>query len=563
MKKNIWIVVIFLFLGFAKSQSATTWISGDTLWVGSDAAAGDLNTIIIADSAANHIIGLMRGSLYIIEGSIQVNQTNRTLRLYGQPGTKDTCPAIIQPASDIYCTANIASYGSVEASNIWFIYVDVTGALEWDQMTFYTNGTHCKFDNCIFEYDMAPTMYTQGTHFNAYFTNCLFRNCIDPGQWWAGRSIYYEPNVASADTVVSENCTYENMGFGIQTQGQPIGWANYNHNTFVNIAKFAIQESFWSNVRLTNNIFYNCHFTGERVMDRPGQDPDLLLYGVICIDTNNRTIDVTNGTTEANRVMLVANNANYRDPWFDNGFYTTYDNQDTVSDPIIGEPFMNGRGYAFFDKNLYTLGGNMKMQSNYIDDNYTGIYNPRFIAAQTNKDSIYTYLEGTYYPTKVSVNWGSDQFDGNYSWPFPDNYAYTNDTLLKGGYSGLPVGDLNWFPAKKALWSSASDLALSQTKITSVIGNNNNTPVAYTLNQNYPNPFNPSTKINFTVPVSGNVTLKVYDVLGKEIVTLVSGMQTAGEHFVTFDAAKYASGVYFYRLQAGNQQITKKMLLTK
>jgi hypothetical protein len=88
-------------------------------------------------------------------------------------------------------------------------------------------------------------------------------------------------------------------------------------------------------------------------------------------------------------------------------------------------------------------------------------------------------------------------------------------------------------------------------------------PTAYTLSQNFPNPFNPSTKIEFAIPMQSRVTLKVYNVLGQVVATLMDGMLGAGTHQVTFDASKIASGVYFYRLEAGSFTSMKKMMLLK
>ncbi len=85
----------------------------------------------------------------------------------------------------------------------------------------------------------------------------------------------------------------------------------------------------------------------------------------------------------------------------------------------------------------------------------------------------------------------------------------------------------------------------------------------FDLEQNYPNPFNPSTKINYTLGERSPVTLKVYDVLGSEVATLVNTTQEAGKHNVTFDASKLASGLYIYKLNAGNFTSTKKMMLLK
>lgn len=85
----------------------------------------------------------------------------------------------------------------------------------------------------------------------------------------------------------------------------------------------------------------------------------------------------------------------------------------------------------------------------------------------------------------------------------------------------------------------------------------------FALEQNYPNPFNPATIINYQIPVEGQVSLKVYDMLGNEVATLVNEIKTAGEHQVEFNAGAIASGIYFYRLQAGSFVETKRMMLMK
>ena len=91
----------------------------------------------------------------------------------------------------------------------------------------------------------------------------------------------------------------------------------------------------------------------------------------------------------------------------------------------------------------------------------------------------------------------------------------------------------------------------------------NEIPKTYSLSQNYPNPFNPTTVINYSIPKRSFVTLKVYNVLGREVATLVNKEQNAVNYKVTFNGVNLPSGVYFYRIHAGKFVETKKLLLLK
>ena len=88
-------------------------------------------------------------------------------------------------------------------------------------------------------------------------------------------------------------------------------------------------------------------------------------------------------------------------------------------------------------------------------------------------------------------------------------------------------------------------------------------PVSYELGQNYPNPFNPSTTINFSIPQSGLVTMKIFNILGQEVAELVNEVRNAGFHSVSFDASDLTSGMYIYKIQSGNFSATRKMMLVK
>ena len=101
------------------------------------------------------------------------------------------------------------------------------------------------------------------------------------------------------------------------------------------------------------------------------------------------------------------------------------------------------------------------------------------------------------------------------------------------------------------------------TPITTGVLPANNVPKKFGLAQNYPNPFNPSTKIEFDLPVSGTTSLKIYNILGQEIASLINGYRSAGHYSVQFDASRLSTGAYIYRLQSAANMMTKRMVLLK
>jgi hypothetical protein len=114
-------------------------------------------------------------------------------------------------------------------------------------------------------------------------------------------------------------------------------------------------------------------------------------------------------------------------------------------------------------------------------------------------------------------------------------------------------------------WSAgATGTIVKLTGIPVAVNNNNNEiPQVYMLNQNYPNPFNPNTTISFAIPKAGNVELKIYDVVGREVSVVVNEFRQAGNYSVNFDASNLASGVYVYSIKSGDFIDSKKMVLIK
>mgnify|MGYP001600271934 CR=1 FL=1 len=163
------------------------------------------------------------------------------------------------------------------------------------------------------------------------------------------------------------------------------------------------------------------------------------------------------------------------------------------------------------------------------------------------------------------------------SFPFVHDNKYIaclrNDSLLVYNHQEnmlARIYSLKGIKYKSEIFLSAPFLFISQINTITGIEQGKNIPEYYSLSQNYPNPFNPTTIIKYSIPASLNpskggtlVSLKVYDVLGREVTTLVNEEKQPGNYEVKFDGSNISSGVYFYRLQAGSFTETKKFVLIK
>ncbi|MBK8553322.1 MAG: T9SS type A sorting domain-containing protein [Ignavibacteria bacterium] len=163
------------------------------------------------------------------------------------------------------------------------------------------------------------------------------------------------------------------------------------------------------------------------------------------------------------------------------------------------------------------------------------------------------------------------------------NYAvvkYDNDGIQQwvaeynnGGVSLNYIYDMALDAEDNVLVTGQSGGSMATVKFvqdpTSINHMYNITPAEYKLEQNYPNPFNPTTKINFSIPKQGNVTLKIYDVLGKQVLTLINEIKQIGNYEVEFNARQHgqdinlASGIYFYRIESREFTDIKRMILIK
>jgi photosystem II stability/assembly factor-like uncharacterized protein len=238
----------------------------------------------------------------------------------------------------------------------------------------------------------------------------------------------------------------------------------------------------------------------------------------------------------------------------------------------------NGETWSVDNDTLYTLGEFVSIGSTIFADRgpwFGGDNIPPYkggVFRSTDFGKTWSYassgLPANPYPSQLVVH-GTDIFvcisqdnfymsgDNGNSWhkmgSGSENFVYSASLILFVNDSSIFVG-----ANQSGIWQfPLSEITAVKYPLNSAV------PAFSVLEQNYPNPFNPSTTIKYQLPMTNFVTLKVYDILGREVETLVNERQSAGTHSVTFNAGGLSSGVYFYRIIAGSFVQTKKLMVIK
>ena len=205
---------------------------------------------------------------------------------------------------------------------------------------------------------------------------------------------------------------------------------------------------------------------------------------------------------------------------------------------------------------------NTNQQSKITSVDYEGNFRWEYSFEQPGEDIMVPLIcdaDGTVY---CGSTWGYYYYaissEGELLWKLPLNgYQVDNSGAIGSDgtlYIGTHLGSL--------IKSQEKTLIAIRDTVTSV-GNEIQSAFDFKLEQNYPNPFNSLTHIRYTIPQSGKASLKVFDVLGNEVATLVNVYQNLGEYDVLFEANDLSSGIYFYTLTSGNFTVTKKLILLK
>ena len=176
---------------------------------------------------------------------------------------------------------------------------------------------------------------------------------------------------------------------------------------------------------------------------------------------------------------------------------------------------------------------------------------------ESGSENVIFSWECVEYASEYEIRIDTTQPGEAFAW-FHDTLYDTSVTLV------IPPGTIYWQvrpfaygPCEDGVWTTPAAYTDAYTSDEETL------PNAFSLKQNYPNPFNPSTDISFALPVATNVKLEIFNILGQKLITLIEQRLPAGNHTITWDGSDFASGVYLYRLKAGDFVETKKMMLIK
>ncbi len=594
MNKSLKLIATIIFLLIMFSQK--TFAQKDTVYVPSDIfpGEGNLNRVVDSISAtgslSNTVFKLELNGYYVLTDSILVPSGEHLTIVAPEPGkTQETSPP------QILCTTGPSEYespmnfmfycyGNITIRNLWLFYANTKGWQVGKPIIFWENihnigGQRCEFENVFIDYCDIPTLYGGSItvackNFTGTFKNCYWKNCADFYSLYYGRAISF-PNPSSGfhiESLVFENCTFANMGHVyVQRDGNYADYVKLNHCTFLNIGMNSLHSGAWYKLSVTNSLFINVYMVGNN----PWYSEAGPYGGTVRLDSIvNFGYEVPFGEQERH---ILFTNSNYfierwLSDWMDN-CPGSVDYRNTNRAHLIPhpQPMLNERTIAFFDS---TENGNKVFPLMNRAILYESI-NPGFVLPPSDTTSIKIFLANRWYPNSAAHSWPwKPENSINRLWPLEENLAYVNDTLLTAGMGGFPLGDLyRWFPDKYKEWKAQKEnederistwLETGKDTFTSIDEEyGEEIPNTFSVSQNYPNPFNPSTIISYTLPGTGNVQMKIFDVLGREVAKLADETKSAGKHTVAWNGSNNASGIYFYSITFNNQTLYKKMLMIK
>ena len=429
---------------------------------------------------------------------------------------------------------------------------------EWIRgLVFEGDDISASFEGCVFNCFTGGATRFEGANASIYFRDCVWRNGVWPTHMFVGQQVTM-PALPVDTLVVTNNTYFNNNAFWLFQEDGLANFAVIEHNTIFTSLIDMMRLRYTSNTYIRSNIFYGTHAYGDsqEAQDGTWYEPDHSPYSIISLyEVPSELLDAA-GITESERTVVVSHNA-----YFSPQPIVDYWNSHAG---ISGPAWMNERTQGLFDDDTghpnFIEGSNVNADPNFTDTDMED-----WVVGKV-ADFCTTYRATLTPGSPLSGDAGDNRnYDAHFGvdilaglmWPLPENMAYQNAEMLIGGHDGLPIGDLNWFPDMREQYVEPTEITTALNEPTATASTD------YQLGNNFPNPFSDKTIISFNIPRGGMTTLKVYDMFGKEIETLVNKELKAGKYEYEFNTGKLISGNYFYQLQSGDYTGIKKMIILR
>ena len=529
---------------------------------------GTINDAIQGDTLADGsrrnpeaVYVLQRNGRYLTNGRLR--QTD-DYKLILKAAEGEGAPPIVQPGVRDDGTADnplMALDGDFELHGLWLLNQSDGGAENSNGIALGTEGATGLINECIFEVARWLGVRVNTAGVTLRVTNSVIRNLIridDPGN---GK--FLDPRGTNPELFYLENNTFYNMTSEIvRESGALINNFFFNHNTVYNVGALSrndarVNESRIVNGTVTNNLFINLAPLGDvttnwdyfgGIVD--GREDVGALFPLDSLLADDL------GVAETDRDIRIDNNNIYWAPELLD-YFTGLDTVQVYSTlSPLGQQQVT-EGLVSYDNNIEE------------DPGFTNA--PDVQGAIDYSIAWYTTNCGTDPPDDgCDFRTGAAEWDPLVSvpaspWPLPEDFTYpTTAASYTAGTGGYPLGDLNWFPDQKTAWEAeggGSGMVVSTEDAADL-------PKDFVLHGNFPNPFNPTTTLLFDLNAPAEVSVKVYDILGRNVLTIPArAMQAGAQQSFQLDASELASGIYMYQFEAktATDEITQmgKMILLK
>ncbi len=507
-----------------------------------------LNQQMAEDTAANGFVAnrvyvLQRGGLYLSNAIFR--NAGWHLRIRANDSVAGKLPVLMlyptttgTPPGQAFDVRGDISLKNLYITGYYELIDSNLNNLQGSLMNTGAAGANITIDSCILSNTNGNHIRTDQAPKNIKITNTIFANMGFLGRSNLGAGKGIDVRAGSVDSLIFQNCTFVNwLDRAVRhfNSTAPIKYFKFDHNTLINGGSYHGALSLGrlgTDAIITNNLLYDAFAFGSDT------------------DATRQAEFTDSGEKDAfgkARMTWVLSAPNDTTKWkVSNNFYAVSDS-----------------GQAFYNR--------------HAAKGVTGAGSPLtwHINSKLGADSVNAFKKVTVKMQKIPkglnalMDWYRSPSGGNKTKNTPNalwNLSYDMD---RKGFQYMRDSLSASFNASQNLSAAASDGKVvgdtrwSYLGPTGVSQTGDVTPGVFSLEQNYPNPFNPSTTISYQVPVNGLVTLKVFNIVGQEVATLVNEVQQASGYQASFDASKLSSGIYFYTLRAGNFVQTKKMMLLK